>query len=129
MKPFFKNGEEFTVEGKTIRSLSNYNNRVSLQWAPDKNIEYTLYSSIGKAGISFTLPKRQLAAETTYSYKTDALDGHFRVSSNVWFDKKRDENQKLMISLGNEYNIPEDKSDFLMRSNVLFQIPTLPKVP
>lgn len=124
---------------------------MSLQWAPDKTIEYTMYSSTGKAGmhfrtcavcfiltkqflnvifpgISFTLPKRQIAAETTYSIKMDALDGHFKVAGNVWFDKKGDENQKLMISFGNEYNVPEDKSDFLMRSSALFQIPTLPKV-
>lgn len=141
------------MEGKTTRSLSNYNNRMSLQWAPDKSIEYTVYSSPGKAGkssyqlyqvivcrqreklehviltgVSFTLPKRQIAAETTYSYKMDTLDGHIKVAGNVWFDKKRDENQKLMISLGNEYTVPQDKSDFLMRSSALFQIPTLTKV-
>lgn len=127
LKPFFKDGEQFTFEGKTIRSLSNYNNRMLLQWAPDKSIEYTMYSSTGKTGISFTLPKRQIAAETLYSYKIDGLDGDLKVTTSVWFDKKRDENQKLLFSFGNEYKVPEDKTDFVMRSSALFQIPTLPK--
>lgn len=50
MKPFIPNGEQFIIEGKTIKSLSNYNERFSLQWAPEKKVEYNLYSQIGKSG-------------------------------------------------------------------------------
>lgn len=79
-------------------------------------------------GISFTLPKRQIAAETNYLYKLDGLDGEIKVTANVWFDKKRDESQKLTVSFGNEYKVPEDNSEFIMRTSALFNIPTLPKV-
>ncbi len=55
LEPYVKNGEKFVIEGKTIRSSTNYDHRLSLQWAPEKKVEYNFYSSSGKSGKIFDL--------------------------------------------------------------------------
>lgn len=79
-------------------------------------------------GVSFTLPQRQIAAESAYSYKLDSMEGGINVIGNVWFDKKRDEAQKLMILTEMEYKFTDDRSSLIMRTNSGLQFPTFPKV-
>lgn len=79
-------------------------------------------------GFIFTLPKRQIAAEVLYSYKLETMDGNVKMICTIWFDKKQDQNQKLLFSIDKEYKISEDRNNFVIRSTANLQIPTLPKV-
>lgn len=53
LKPHIPNGELFVIEGKTTRTLSNYDQKLSLLWAPEKKVEYIINSSPGKSGLDF----------------------------------------------------------------------------
>lgn len=158
LKPHIPNGESLVIDGKSTRSVSNYDSRVSFSWSPEKKIEYNLYRTPGKTGtwklrqyeiktvrkksvlwktiqnflstVGFTLslPQRQIAGEAIYNFKLDATNGQAKLAGTVWFDKIRNENDLAMFTVGTEYKVPETENGIAVRSTVGVRLPTLPKV-
>ncbi len=116
------------ITQESIHSFFNTRTRLSNQPSSFFFFKFCWTDFDWVSGLTFTLPSRQLAAEAIYSYKLDTTDGNVKMTGTIWFDKNKDDNQKLLVSMGTQYKIPENKSSFVMRSTFSTQIPTLPKV-